>query len=211
MKSESRAKGNLLVFSAPSGGGKTTLVAALTRSTPGIIVSVSHTTRAKRPAETHGINYYFVDEPTFCQMVEAGQFLEHAVIFGQHYGTSRQWVEDTLNQGTDVILEIDWQGCQHIQRLFPDCISVFIVPPSPTILAQRLVARGKEDPAILTERLADARETFQHLGEYDYIVLNDDLEQAVTDLRTIVLACRLQRARQQEALKPLLDRFLSDI
>jgi len=199
--------GNLFVFSAPSGAGKTSLVKALTESLPDITVSISHTTRPQRPRELPGINYHFVTKDTFEAMIEADKFLEHAQIFGNHYGTSRQWVEDTLNAGTDVILEIDWQGCQSIQGLFKDCISIFIVPPSPAILAKRLTERGQDRPDVIAERLADARETFSHLGEFDYIVLNDDFEQALFDLKAIITAYRLKRERQLLALEPLLTQF----
>lgn len=208
--SDSIARGNLFIFSAPSGAGKTTLVQTLTKSMRGITVSISHTTRSKRPAEQEGINYHFISKPVFEEMVRQEKFLEYANIFGHFYGTSRQWVEETLAQGLDVILEIDWQGCQHIQRLFQDCISVFIVPPSPEILAARLTGRGQEHPDVLAERLADACETFKHLNEYDYIVLNEDLEQAICDLKSIITTHRLKCQRQQQALKPLLMRFMTD-
>lgn len=205
----SPAKGCLFVLSAPSGGGKTSLVQALTRKMTGITVSISHTTREKRPAEQQDINYHFVSRDTFQDMIHQQQFLEYATIFGNLYGTSREGVEKTLKMGTDVILEIDWQGCENIQRLFPDCISIFITPPSPAILKNRLTERAQDKPEIITERLADAQEMFKHINRYDYIVLNDQFEQALSDLMTIVSACRLKRERQQITLHTLLAAFKS--
>ncbi len=201
-------KGNLFVFSAPSGAGKTSLVKALTESLSDITVSISHTTRKPRPAEKADINYHFVTRAIFEEMIATNQFLEHAQIFGNLYGTSRQWVEDTLQTGTDVILEIDWQGCQSIQRLFKDCICIFIIPPSPSTLAKRLTERGQDHPEVIVERLADVKETFRHLNEFDYIVLNDQFEQALSDLKAIVTTYRLKRSRQLLTLKPLLVEFM---
>ncbi len=190
------AAGNLFVISAPSGTGKTTLVHTLIESTPNLTVSISHTTRPKRPAETHGINYFFVDKPEFQRMIDAGEFLEHAVVFNQLYGTSHQWVETALNQGKDVILEIDWQGSQQILRKFADSISIFILPPSVEALAERLRHRNQDSPQVIEQRLADFKETVKHIKEYDYIVINDDFETALNDLKSIVLSARLLRYRQ---------------
>lgn len=201
------AKGCLFILSAPSGGGKTSLVQALTRDMTDVTVSISHTTRAKRPAEQDGINYHFVSEHTFREMIQQKKFLEHATIFGNLYGTSRQAVEETLNKGIDVILEIDWQGCENIQRLFPDCISIFIAPPSPAVLKRRLTERAQDHPEVIAERFADAQEMLRHIEKYDYIVLNDDFRQALSDLVTIISACRLRRERQQTTLKTLLAAF----
>lgn len=188
--------GNLYIISAPSGTGKTTLVKALIDTLPGITVSVSHTTRPQRPAEIHGINYYFVDTPTFQEMIAHQDFLEHATVFKHYYGTSRTWVKDTLAQGTDVILEIDWQGCLQIQKLFPDSISIFILPPSLTDLKQRLLNRNQDKTDIIHQRLADVRETVSHLSEYNYLIINDNFTHAVHDLITIVEAGRLLQKRQ---------------
>ncbi len=199
--------GNLYIISAPSGGGKTSLVNALVSSLTDITVSISHTTRAARQGETDGTHYHFIDEPTFHKMIAQGKFLEYATIFGNLYGTCREWVQKTLNQGTDVILEIDWQGAQEIRRLFPHCISIFIVPPSPEILAKRLQDRQQDDSNTVKRRLADVRETFFHLPEYDYIVLNDDFTKAVNDLQAIVITGRLTRRQQLEKLGDLLMQF----
>jgi guanylate kinase len=196
--------GNLYVISAPSGTGKTTLVKTLIDSLPNITVSISHTTRPIRPAETEGINYYFIEKPTFQQMIEHDDFLEHATVFNNLYGTSRSWVENTLKRGIDVILEIDWQGARQIQQLCPDCISIFILPPSLAALSQRLMQRNQDNSDTIRKRLADAQDTVSHTNEYDYIVLNDYFENALNDLKTIILAGRLTKHRQLKKLAPLL-------
>lgn len=188
--------GNLYIIAAPSGTGKTTLVKALVDSTPKITVSISHTTRSKRPSEVNGVNYHFVDENTFNNMIAHGDFLEHAVIFDKQYGTSKTWVEQTLAKGIDVILEIDWQGHQQIKSLYPSSISIFILPPSLNDLKDRLVKRNQDHADIIQKRLADAQETVSHINEFDYIVVNDDFDQALNDLKAIVTACRLVEKRQ---------------
>ena len=186
--------GNLYVISAPSGAGKTTLVKSLVESVSDLTVSISHTTRPRRPAEIHGTNYYFIEEAEFHQMTESDQFLEHATIFNHSYGTSRLWVQETMAKGIDVILEIDWQGCQQIQEIFPECICIFILPPSFEALDKRLRSRNQDKPEIIKQRLTDAKAATTHIHEYDYVVLNDVFETAVDDLRHIVLAGRsLQR------------------
>jgi guanylate kinase len=188
--------GNLYVISAPSGAGKTTLVKAIADTISDITVSISHTTRPKRPAETHGVNYYFISDAEFHSMVDKNEFLEHATIFKNSYGTSRAWVEETLARGLDVILEIDWQGCQQIQEIFPGCICIFILPPSFKALSNRLTSRNQDKPEVIKQRLADARAATSHIHEYDYVVLNDDFDTAVTDLTTIIQAGRLSQSRQ---------------
>lgn len=197
--------GSLYVISAPSGTGKTTLVKTLVDSLPNITVSISHSTRAKRPAETHGVNYYFIEEPEFRRMIQQNDFLEYATVFNHMYGTSRAWVEQTLQQGIDVILEIDWQGAKQIQELIPSCISIFILPPSLEALSERLRLRNQDNPDIIRKRLADAQETISHVYAYDYVVLNDDFDIALNDLKTIVLAGRLAKERQVKKLAGLLD------
>lgn len=196
--------GNLYVICAPSGTGKTTLVKALIDSIPNITVSISHTTRPKRPAEIHGVNYYFIDETEFHRMIDHHDFLEHATVFNHFYGTSHTWVEQTLASGVDVILEIDWQGSQQIQRLLPDCISIFILPPSLNALAERLLLRNQDKPDIIQQRLIDVKETTSHIAEFDYVVMNDDFNQALHDLTTIVEAGRLLQKRQTLKFSKLL-------
>jgi guanylate kinase len=197
--------GNLFVISAPSGAGKTSLVKAIADSAPGITVSISHTTREKRPDEIEGINYYFVDETEFQRMINHADFLEYATIFHHHYGTSHTWVEETLANGMDVILEIDWQGCQQIKAKFPDCISIFILPPTLSELSARLYKRNQDKPDVIKERLADARDTVTHVNEFDYVVINEDFGRAVLDLKTIIEAGRLLKKRQVEQYVHLLD------
>lgn len=188
--------GNLYVIAAPSGTGKTTLVKSLVDSLPKITVSISHTTRAKRPNEVHGVNYYFIDRAEFEEKITHGDFLEYATIFDNYYGTSKSWVEETLAKGIDVILEIDWQGHQQIKNLFPECISIFILPPSLGDLRARLVNRNQDHPEIIEKRLADAQETVSHVFEFDFTVVNDDLVNALHDLKIIVEAGRLATKRQ---------------
>ncbi|MDR3492655.1 MAG: guanylate kinase [Gammaproteobacteria bacterium] len=188
--------GNLYVISAPSGTGKTTLVKSLVETLPDITVSVSHTTRPKRPAEIDGVNYYFVPENKFQEMINHHDFLEYATVFNYHYGTSKRWVEQTLARGIDVILEIEWQGCLQIQKLFPNCISIYILPPSVSDLFQRLTKRNQDNMEVIRQRIADVRETTHHIGEYDYVVVNDDFAAALNDLTVIVQAGRLLQERQ---------------
>ena len=188
--------GNLYVISAPSGTGKTSLVKALVESVSGIMVSVSHTTRPKRPGEQHGLNYYFIDQAEFDRMVEQNEFLEHATVFGNSYGTSRRWVEETMARGQDVILEIDWQGGQQIHTLSPNSVSIFILPPSVGDLYERLIKRNQDNHDIIKQRIADVRESTRHIGEYSYIVINDDFSAALSDLTIIVYAGRLLQRRQ---------------
>ena len=201
--------GNLYVMSAPSGTGKTTLVKALVESLPGITVSVSHTTRKKRAAEMHGVNYYFTEKDEFDKMVKHDDFLEHATVFGNSYGTSRRWVEEKLKEGEDVILEIDWQGGQQIHELFPNSTSIFILPPSVSDLYARLIKRNQDNPEIIRQRIADVRESTRHITEYTYIVINDDFLEALKDLQTIVLAGRLAQKRQLIKFSNLLNELVN--
>lgn len=200
--------GNLYVVAAPSGTGKTTLVKALTDSVPDITVSVSHTTRPMRPNEVDGVNYHFIDLATFEEHVAHNDFLEHAMIFGNGYGTSKRMVSETLAKGIDVILEIDWQGHQQIKQLFPESISIFIMPPSMADLKSRLETRNQDKPEIIAIRLADAQETLSHIHEFDYVVLNDDFSRALADLSSIIYAGRLLEKRQSRKFAGLLSTFL---
>lgn len=188
--------GNLYVIAAPSGTGKTTLVNALVDALPRITVSISHTTRPKRPNEMQNINYHFVDQAEFDQMIDKGDFLEYAVIFDYWYGTSKTWVEYTLAKGLDVILEIDWQGHQQIKQLFPHAIGIFILPPSLQDLRDRLQKRNQDHPEVIKKRLADAQTTVMHVNEFDYIVINDNFDNALHELKIIIEATRLQQQRQ---------------
>jgi guanylate kinase len=200
--------GTLYTVSAPSGAGKTSLVNAMLQRRPGLQVSVSHTTRAARPGEEDGVNYHFVSEQAFEAMLAAEEFLEHARVFGNFYGTSRRWVEQQLRLGIDVILEIDWQGAQQIKRLLPDTRSIFILPPSREALDQRLNARGQDDAAVIAARMAEAVEEMSHFEESDYLVINRDFDQALEELEAIVICHRLGTARQRQAHAELLEDLL---
>ena len=182
--------GQLYIFSAPSGAGKTSLVEALLKTTAGIEVSVSNTTRAMRPGEEDGVHYHFTDTAEFEQMVEAGAFLEHAKVFDNYYGTSQKSVEKRLSDGNDVILEIDWQGAQQVRKLMPYGISVFILPPSREALEQRLNSRGQDSAEIIARRMQDATSDMAHYAEFDYVVINDDFDEATAQLNAIVIAGR---------------------
>ncbi|MEF3076116.1 guanylate kinase [Methylobacter sp. Wu1] len=201
--------GKLYIISAPSGAGKTSLVRQLIAELDSLTVSTSHTTRPMRPGEEHGRDYYFVPVADFQAMLERQAFLEHAQVFDNFYGTARQTVEENLSLGLDVILEIDWQGAQQIKKLLPDSLSIFILPPSTDILQQRLRSRGQDDEQIIARRMRDAVAEISHYDEFDYLVVNDVFEQALAELKSILIANRLTRQRQQHHLEPLLKALLS--
>lgn len=190
-------RGRLFIVSAPSGAGKSTLVNALLAREPGIALSISHTTRAPRPGDTDGVQYHFVDRATFDAMAARGDFIEHADVFGNGYGTSRAAVEPNLAAGRDVLLEIDWQGARQVRGAMPGCVSIFILPPSRAELERRLRARGTDSAASIERRLAASRGELAHAHEFDCIVVNDRFEDALAALRAIVRA-----ARAGEALPP---------
>lgn len=202
-------RGTLYIVSAPSGAGKTSLVKALTDADPAIKVSVSHTTRSMRPGEQHGVNYHFVHHAEFHALIEQDDFLEHAEVFGNFYGTSRTALQQTLDQGYDLILEIDWQGAQQVRALMPDARSVFILPPSQQALRQRLNNRGQDSDAIIEGRMREAVSEMQHYAEYDYLIINDDFAVALEDLKAVFRANRLHRAAQQQRHQALLDQLLA--
>ena len=200
--------GTLYVIAAPSGAGKTSLVKALTESTPDISVSVSHTTRSMRLGESDGVEYHFVEHRVFEDLVKAGSFLEYAQVFDHCYGTSRTEVVRRLSQGSDVILEIDWQGARQVRQAMPESVSIFILPPSRVTLEQRLKARGQDSDNIITRRMRDAVNEISHYDEFDYLVVNDDFGRALSDLQTIVRSRRLRRPVQQHQLAGLLAELL---
>jgi len=202
-------QGTLYVISAPSGAGKTSLVAAMLEQDPCLGLSVSHTTRPMREGEQDGINYHFVSRDEFEAMIARGDFLEHADVFGNYYGTSQVWVRETLAKGEDVILEIDWQGAEQVRRLMPDCVSIFIVPPSPEVLRERLTGRGTDAPEVVERRLKEAREECRHAAEFDYLVVNDDFTEALADLLAIVRSERLRFTVQNLRYGSLLERLSS--
>lgn len=203
------SRGTLFTVSAPSGAGKTSLVKALVDSTPGIQVSVSHTTRPVRPGEIDGINYHFVDSAAFIQMLENNEFLESAQVFGNYYGTSCAWVEQTLAEGMDVILEIDWQGAAQVRRLLPETVGIFILPPSLETLHQRLSNRGQDDDAVIARRIAEAREEISHYVEAEFIVVNEIFATALNELQAVVTSQRLKLDKQQIRHCQLLEDLLS--
>jgi guanylate kinase len=199
--------GVLFIVSSPSGGGKTSLVKALLEAEPAVRLSVSYTTRPARPGEIDGRDYHFVTAPVFERMLEAGEFLESAVIYGNRYGTSQKWIERERAQGHDVVLEIDWQGAQQVRRLMREVVSVFILPPSPEVLEARLRGRGQDSEEIVARRLAAAREEIGHVSEYEYVIINDEFNRAAQDLRSIIRAERLKLPRQLARNVNLVNRF----
>jgi guanylate kinase len=201
--------GTLYTVSAPSGAGKTSLVNALIQQCQDLRVSVSHATRPMRPGEQDGVNYHFVDEEHFLEMLDREEFLEHARVFGNLYGTSRVWVEQQLDAGIDVILEIDWQGAQQVKRLLPETRAIFIMPPSREALEQRLDSRGQDERAIIEARMAEAVEEMSHYTDGDYLVINDVFDQALRELQAIVTSQRLRTPRQQRVLGDILCDLLN--
>lgn len=201
--------GTLYTVSAPSGAGKTSLVGALVKSNPEVCVSVSHTTRPMRPGEVDGVNYNFVDHATFERMLGEGAFLEHARVFSNLYGTSQQWVLDTLKQGIDVILEIDWQGAQQVRKLVPETVSLFILPPSLACLRQRLTGRGQDDASVIEARMAEAISEMSHYVEADYLIINDDFTTALAQFQALITSQHLRLSRQVERHGKLLKELLS--
>ena len=198
------SKANLYIISAPSGAGKTSLIKKLLPTLDKLMVSVSHTTRAQRLGEIEGTDYFFTSIDTFQAMIAKSDFLEYAQVFDNFYGTAQSSVEEALNQGIDVILEIDWQGAQQIRRLMPETRTIFILPPSTDILQQRLQGRGQDDEATIERRMQDAVNEMSHYAEYDYLVVNDDFDIALAELKSIILANRLTIGQQQQRLKSLL-------
>ncbi|MFO7278713.1 MAG: guanylate kinase [Pseudomonadota bacterium] len=202
-------RGRLFVIAAPSGAGKTSLVKALVERRPELRVSISHTTRKKRPTEEHGREYFFVSVPEFEELVARGQFLEHARVFDNYYGTSRETVEKLLAEGNDVILEIDWQGARQVRAAMPECKTIFILPPSRDALEKRLRGRGTDSEEVIARRLRDAVGDMSHWNEFDYVVVNDDFERAVEDLVRIVEGRGAPLDAHRPELKPLLDELLA--
>lgn len=188
--------GTLYVIAAASGAGKTSLVKALVEADPAITVSVSHTTRASRPGEQDGMHYHFVSAEKFQAMIVAGAFLEHAKVFDNYYGTGRAGIEEKLAQDRDVILEIDWQGARQVRAAFPDCVGIFVLPPSRPALEQRLRGRGQDPDEVIARRMRDAVTEMSHYAEFDYLVINDDFNVALGDLQAIFRALRLRRPIQ---------------
>lgn len=203
-------QGTLFIISAPSGAGKTSLVRELIDRVDGIQVSVSHTTRARRPGEVDGVNYHFAERGDFEAMIERGEFFEYAQVFDNHYGTSRLAVERMLAAGQDVILEIDWQGARQAREQMPDAVSIFILPPSRDELERRLSGRGTDEHAVIVARMREAISEMSHYEEYDYLVINDDFTTALNELQSLVIARRHRCGHMQTRHAPLLAALLSD-
>ena len=199
--------GNLFVVVAPSGAGKTSLVAALLERERNIRLSISYTTRPPRPGEENGREYHFVGRERFEEMIAAAEFLEHATVYGNYYGTSRRWIEDQLAGDHDVLLEIDWQGARQVRRLFPGLTGIFILPPSLKELRRRLEGRGKDAPETIERRMAGAREDISHVLEFEYIIVNESFDSAAADLTAVVRAARVARSQQTFRLAKLIDEF----
>lgn len=206
------AQGTLFIVSAPSGAGKSSLINALLKTQPlyDTQVSVSHTTRGERPGEKHGEHYYFVSHDEFRQMIQEDAFLEHAEVFGNYYGTSRKTIEQVLSTGVDVFLDIDWQGAQQIREKMPQARSIFVLPPSKIELDRRLRGRGQDSEDVIVKRMAQAVAEMSHFAEYDYLIVNDDFDLALSDLKTIIRAERLRMGRQKSRHDALISKLLAD-
>lgn len=202
-------KGSLFIISAPSGAGKTSLVKALIKEMSNIVVSVSYTTRPKREDEKEGIDYHFVTSDEVSRMLKQNIFLEHAEVFGNFYGTSQIWVEEARIKGQDVVLEIDWQGARQVRMQLPEAYSIFILPPSREILEERLAKRHPDNSKLVMERMQEARAELSRYNEYDYIVCNDQFDEALADLKSLVRAHRLKAAKQIQQNASLLEKLMS--
>ncbi|HET9835632.1 MAG TPA: guanylate kinase [Rhodanobacteraceae bacterium] len=203
------AAGTLFIVSAPSGAGKSTLVNALLAREPGIALSISHTTRAPRPGDINGKHYHFVDRKTFEAMIACGEFLEHAEVFGNLYGTSLAGVRAQLAAGHDVLLEIDWQGAQQVREAVPNCVTIFILPPSRAELERRLRARASDSEATIERRLAESREEMSHAHEFDHVIVNDVFDEALAQLQAIARSVRAGGALPNERHAELIARLLA--
>ncbi|BDH43985.1 guanylate kinase [Salmonella enterica subsp. enterica serovar Choleraesuis] len=206
------AQGTLYIVSAPSGAGKSSLIQALLKTQPlyDTQVSVSHTTRGMRPGEAHGEHYFFVSREEFQTMIARDAFLEHAEVFGNYYGTSRETIEQVLATGVDIFLDIDWQGAAQIRQKMPEARSIFILPPSKLELDRRLRGRGQDSEEVIARRMEQAVAEMSHYAEYDYLIVNDDFDTALGDLKTIIRGERLRMSRQKQRHGALITKLLAD-
>ena len=188
--------GKLFILSAPSGTGKTSLTKALLKANINLWLSVSYTSRAKRPGEKEGIDYYFVERKIFVQMLECGEFIESAEVYGNLYGTSQKWINESIESGKDVLLEIDSQGAQQVRKIFSNVVSIFVLPPSLEELENRLRNRNQDSEEVITKRMDAAREEIRHVSEYDYVIINDNMDIALRDLICVVQSERLRMSTQ---------------
>ncbi len=205
------SQGTLYIISAPSGAGKSTLISAMLKDNPryDIKVSISHTTRAPRPNEEDGVHYHFVGKSTFLTLISQDAFLEHAEVFGNHYGTSRLWIEEMLGKGIDIFLDIDWQGARQIRKQMPNAKSIFILPPSREELERRLNTREQDSQEVIEKRMQEACSEISHYNEYDYIVINDDFDVALMDLKAIIRAQRMVSQNQATKHHDMIERLLA--
>lgn len=203
--------GNLYIISAPSGAGKSSLINALLANLPRsqVQLSISHTTRNPRPGEEHGVHYYFTQHEEFKRLIEQGHFLEWAEIFGNYYGTSLPMIERSLEQGIDVFLDIDWQGARQIRAKVPNVKTIFILPPSKAELEKRLIGRGQDSADTIAKRMSEAVSEMSHYNEFDYVIVNDDFQTALSELKSILTAERLKQAMQAERHQGLISQLLS--
>ncbi|TQV73742.1 guanylate kinase [Aliikangiella marina] len=208
MSEVNQATGNLYVVSAPSGAGKTSLLKRLIAELSSVEMSISHTTRDRREGETDGVDYHFVSLEAFGKLIEDKAFFEHAEVFGNYYGTSKASIQEQLSQGIDVILEIDWQGARQIREQLPESLSIFILPPSKEALQNRLDSRGQDHAAVIDKRMQAAKSEMSHYSEYDYLVINDDFEVALEELKSILVAERQKLSRQKQKFAHLLVNLL---
>jgi len=203
-------KGNLFVVSSPSGAGKSSLISALLAKHADMKVSVSHTTRAPRPGEVDGVHYHFTDVATFKRLIQEDEFYEWAEVFGNYYGTSKSAINEQLEQGIDVFLDIDWQGAEQMRKLVPNIITLFILPPSKQELESRLNKRGQDSQEVIGGRMAQAKSEMSHYNEYDFVMVNDDFEQTLVDFEQIVLSHRLKIDNQQSKFADLINELLAN-
>ncbi|MCT8568319.1 guanylate kinase [Glaesserella parasuis] len=204
--------GNLYIISAPSGAGKSSLINALLADLPRsqVQLSISHTTRNPRPGEEHGVHYYFTQHEEFKRLIEQGHFLEWAEVFGNYYGTSLPMIERSLEQGIDVFLDIDWQGARQIRAKVPNVKTIFILPPSKVELEKRLIGRGQDSAETIAKRMSEAVSEMSHYNEFDYVIVNDDFQVALSELKSILIAERLKQAAQAERYQFLIASLLSE-
>ncbi|MDF2939471.1 MAG: gmk [Gammaproteobacteria bacterium] len=204
-----KRSGLIFIVSAPSGAGKTSLVKALIEQTSDIRVSISHTTRAKRPGEIEGTHYHFIEKQEFLTLQKDKAFIEDAEVFGHFYATSKMEIEKATTQGHDIVLDIDWQGAKQVKQLFPEqSVGIFLLPPSRAILKERLEKRAQDHPEVIAKRLAEAKSEMEHYSEYDYLIINDNFDHALDDLKAIVRCERLKTKRQAQCCASLLKELL---
>ena len=198
---------SVFVISAPSGSGKSTLVQRLFRDVPGLVFSISYTTREPRGSERNGIDYHFITRRDFEERIRKGEFLEHAEVFGNYYGTSRLTLEQAKAEGKDLVLDIDVQGARQLKAALPEAVTIFVLPPSRKVLEQRLRARSQDSDEVIERRLREAAREVRNYTQYDYVLINRDLDECARDLEAIVRTERLRRVRREEDIQPILDSF----